>query len=58
MVTYAKDLAAGELPLTVAFAEEATVQEEQLAGLPHYTTYTTESGSSRSMDDGPIKDEE
>jgi hypothetical protein len=57
-VIYAKDQAEGDLPLTVAFAEEARAQAEHSGPLPHYTTYTTESGSNRSMDDGPIKDEE
>jgi hypothetical protein len=45
-------------PRTVAFAEEALEQDEQDVAVPYYSTYTTESGSNQSMDDGPIKDEE
>jgi hypothetical protein len=56
-MTYAKDVSSGKLPLTVAFAEEARAQDEQGVALPYYSTYTTECGSNRSMDDGPIKDE-
>ena len=52
-----KNVASGEVPLTVAFAEEAKSEEVE-QGSPYYSTYTTESGSSKSLDDAPIKDED
>jgi hypothetical protein len=58
MPTYVKDVAAGELPLTVAFAEE--VKPEAVMGTAtSYSTYTTMSGqSTQSLDDGAVKDED
>ncbi len=51
-----KDVAAGELPLAVAFAQEASL-EELVDGTP-YNTYTTASGVNQNLDDAPLKDEE
>lgn len=56
MATQVKDVAEGKLPLTVAFAEEAKV-EEMGAGT-RYSTYTTASGVQQILDDAPIKDED
>lgn len=51
-----KDVAKGELPLAVAYAEEAVVDESGMG--THYSTYTTASGVQQALDDSPVKDED
>ena len=53
----AKDVAKGELPLTIAFAE--VVPMEDLGSGTPYATYTTDSGrATQVLDDSQIKDED
>lgn len=57
---YARDVASGALPLAIAFAEHArTGNGATLSNSgSRYETYTTESGSAKSLDDAPLKDED
>jgi hypothetical protein len=51
-----KDVTKSVLPLTVAYAEQSRVEKNNVTA-GYYSTYTTDSGSSNSPDDSPIKDE-
>lgn len=56
-MTQAKDVAEGKLPLIVAFAEEAKVEE--MGSATPYNTFTTTCGTNDNvLDDSPSKDED
>jgi hypothetical protein len=52
-----KDVAEGKLPLIVAFAEEARI-EEMGTGTPYNTFSTTCGVNDNVLDDSPSKDED